>query len=313
DLRRLTTLRPSPKAMFGVTFLSIWATMLRFHLFPDTPLLHHYPSRLCTEPTRVLIVVKTYPSNHRLRQAIRETIGHKAVTSAFLWRVLFYMGNTEDKNTSQFLRKEIWKEDVFIAPYSAESSNVVMVFIETARWIHEKCTPQLEYLVHINDTTFPDLLALHEYIDKLDETDRNFHCNDKHLVPVGKHPTDSLYIPQTHFKDDLIPGYCESDAFVLKAQHLKVLVLASEAIPQYPLFGPYVTGHLTVLARLGHTSISGMIDVASNNPDWSSQALFVTGLKKPSLWKEYWIKRWLKHSHVTNVTSLLASKVLSSL
>ncbi|CAN8002318.1 unnamed protein product, partial [Ixodes hexagonus] len=276
--------------MLAVTVLLIWAKMLGFHRFPDTPLLHHYPSRLCTEPTRVLIVVKTYPSNHLLRQAIRETIGHKAVTSAFLWRVLFYTGNTEDKVASSFLRKEIWKEDVFIAPYSAEPSNVVSVFIKMARWIHEKCMPQLEYLVHTNDTTFPDLLALHEYIDKLDKADRYFHCNDKHLVPVGRHPRDSLYIPQVLFRGDLLPGYCEPDAFVLKAQHLKALVLASEVIPQYPLFGPYVTGHLTVLARLGHTSISGMIDVASNNPNWSSQALFITGLESPSLWKEYWMK-----------------------
>ncbi|XP_040068717.1 N-acetyllactosaminide beta-1,3-N-acetylglucosaminyltransferase 3-like [Ixodes scapularis] len=298
--------------MFAVTLLSSCATIMVVQLFPVAPLLHHYPNQLCCEPTRVLIVVKTYPSHKPLRQAIRETVASKSVTSALPWRVLFYMGHTEDKKMSTFLRKETRKGDVLIAPYSAESSNIIPIFIEAARWIVENCSPRLEYVVHINDTTFPDLLGLHEYIGKLDETDRYFHCDDQHFVPVRRRPGDRFYVPETLYRDAFLPAHCEPDTFLVKSGYLKALVLASEVIPQYPLFGPYVTGHLTVLARLGHIDISKRMELVSVHPDWDSCALFVSGLVNASLWKQYWFNRLLEHRHVTNVTAILARKMLTS-
>ncbi|KAL1427325.1 hypothetical protein MTO96_017613 [Rhipicephalus appendiculatus] len=193
-----------------------------------------------------------------------KSMGHAAIRSALPWKVVFYTGYTVDIVKSRALRREVLKGDLIIAPYEASSENTIKIFIETIRWISQQCEPGMHHLVHTNDTTMVDFLAAYEYMNGLeDASDRHFHCAVVQLLPVERSLNSSNYVPEELFRDSMWPTHCEGDAFIVHARHLKALVLSSEAIPQYPLLGPYVTGHLPVLARLGHRNIANR-NVASD-------------------------------------------------
>ncbi|KAH6943596.1 hypothetical protein HPB50_024783 [Hyalomma asiaticum] len=250
----------SPTTLIVFSFVSMVLLGLLLHNFTGTLLRQHFPGQLCQrrggDATAVVVAVRTRPNNFTLREAIRKSMGNSRVQAALPWKVIFYTGYSVDIVRSRALRREVLKGDLIIAPFEASFENTVKIFIETLRWISDQCLPGLEHLVHTNDTTMVNFVAAHEYMAGLEEEkDRHFHCAVAQLVPVERSPNSSMYVPESLFRDSLWPTHCEGDAFIVHAKHLKAIVLSSEAIAQYPLLGQYITGHLPVLARVGHRDI----------------------------------------------------------
>ncbi|KAK8756514.1 hypothetical protein V5799_000785 [Amblyomma americanum] len=218
---------------------------------------------------------------------------------------------------SRALRREVLKGDVIIAPYEAIVQNSVKIFIDAIRWVHEQCAPHLRYFIHTNDTTLVDLLAAHEYIAALNETnERYFHCVPVQLVLVNRDTNSSSFVPEYLFRDDYWPTYCEGDAYIIHAKHLRSLVRGSEAIKQYPRLTQYVTGHLPVVARVGHKNITRKVraegvqqpadEVAPERP------IFVSRLKSSSKWKPQWLKTLICYVGA-NETNEMTEKIVDKI
>lgn len=292
----------SPTTLVLVSFVSMVVLGLLLHHFTTTLLKQHFPTQLCQRrasdrfgATDVIVAVRTSPSKKRLREAIRKSMYHPSVRAVLPWQVVFYMGYSVDLVKSRALRREVLKGDVIIAPHEAVVENIVKIFIDTIRWVHEQCTPQLKYFIHTNDTTLVDLLAAHEYIAALNETnERYFHCKPVQLVMVNRDRNSSTYVPETLFRDEYWPTYCEGDAYIIHAKHLKPLVLGSEAIKQYPQLTQYVTGHLPVLARVGHKNITDKVGAQDEELRKGEvvrvRPIFVSKLNTSSQWRPQWLK-----------------------
>lgn len=310
----------SPTTLIVFSFVSMALLGLLLHHLTGTVLRQHFPAQLCqgkgaaSGATTVVVAVRTKPNNHVLRQAIRDSMGHSAIRSALPWKVVFYTGYTVDIVKSRSLRREVLRGDLIIAPFEASSENTVKIFIETLRWISQQCEPGLRHLVHTNDTTMVDFLAAYEYMDSLkDASDRHFHCAIVQLLPVDRYPNSSNYVPEELFRDSMWPTHCEGDAFIVHAQHLKALVLSSEAIPQYPLLGPYVTGHLPVLARLGHRNIANLTcALGGDTSSCEVSPIFVGNVTSKSLWWSRWLDTLVCHPR-RNKTEGLAKQILGKL
>ncbi|KAL3197226.1 hypothetical protein MRX96_014835 [Rhipicephalus microplus] len=309
----------SPMTLIVFSFLSMVLLGLVLHHFTGTLLRQHFPTQLCRRrnaagvATSVVVAVRTKPNNDTLRQAIRDSMAHSAVHSALPWEVVFYTGYTVDIVKSRALRREVLKGDMIIAPYEASSENTIKVFIETLRWISQQCEPGLHHLVHTNDTTMVDVLTAYEYMNGLeDASDRHFHCSMVQLLPVERSPNSSNYVPEELFRDSMWPTHCEGDAFIVHAKHLKALVLSSEAIPQYPLLGPYVTGHLPVLARLGHRNIANRTCTRRNLASKDDRPIFIGSVTTKSLWWTRWLETLVCCQH-SNKTEELAEQILRKL
>ncbi|CAN8007938.1 unnamed protein product [Ixodes pacificus] len=280
------------------------------HCFSDGPLEQHYPTQLCESSVEVIVAIRTAPGHYSTRQAIRKSIGNKATRTALPWRIFFYIGCTQDPKSSRVLRREIRKDDIIVVPTPHSSLNAVQIFLEMATWIYQHCNAR--YVIHINDTTFPDLVGLHRYIANLSQEDNGFHCSDQHSVSVQRNPADErFYLPPGLLKDDVFPPYCEGEAFVLKTRFLELLVNAAESSPQFPLFGQYVTGLLAKISNLEHKSIAKAMAGATDTWTRTERKLFITGMVKISMWKQYWMKMMVCYQDNDNLTLELAERIMS--
>lgn len=306
----------SPTTLIVFSFLSMVVLGLLMHHFTGTMLRQHFPTQLCQAHganITVVVAVRTKPNNYSYRSAIRNSMGHPVVRATLPWKVVFYMGYSADIVRSRSLRREVLKGDLIIAPYEASFENTIPIFIDTVRWIHDQCAPAMHHLVHTNDTTMVDFLSAHEYIDGLEEAeDRHFHCSVVQLVPVDRNPNSSTYIPEALFRDAYWPTHCQGDAFIVHSKHLQPLVLSSEAIAQYPMLGPYVTGHLPVLARVGHRDISPRMkrldDVPANQN--SLRPIFVSNVTERSQWKAQWLKTLVCYANANKTTEEMTDRIL---
>ncbi|XP_002406847.3 beta-1,3-galactosyltransferase 9-like [Ixodes scapularis] len=294
----------SPVGLIVVTFLSLCSMGIILHGLLDRPLEKHHPSQLCGSSVQVIVAIRTAPSHYSTRRAIRKSIGNEATRTALPWRILFYMGSTQDPKSSRVLRKEIKKDDIAVAPIPDSSPNAIRIFLEMAAWLHQHCSAQ--YVVHINDTTFPDLLGLHMYIANLSEEDNGFHCSVQHSVREQSDPAQKQF-----FLPHVFPAYCEGDAFVLKTKFLEILVNAAENSPQFPLFGQYVTGQLAKVSNLGHKNIAEAMAGVTDTGKWTERKLFITRMVKVSLWKLYWMKMLVCYQDNENITSELTERIMN--
>ncbi|KAH9365506.1 hypothetical protein HPB48_016284 [Haemaphysalis longicornis] len=160
---------------------------------------------------------------------------------------------------SRALRRETLKGDIIVTPHEHQVQNTVKFFLDATRWVHERCQPKLRYFIHTNDSTMVDLVAVHEFLSGMNGEDRHFYCGVVYRVPVDRNVSSPAYVTGTQLPDKHFPSLCEGDAFILPAKFLKSLVVAPEAIPQYPVLGPYVTRHLPIMGQVGHKQLSAKV------------------------------------------------------
>ncbi|XP_077528086.1 UDP-GlcNAc:betaGal beta-1,3-N-acetylglucosaminyltransferase 8-like [Haemaphysalis longicornis] len=259
-----------------VSFLTVLTPSLLVIQLTRASVPQHFPTHLCQRQANqpaieVVLAVKTSPANFAERQAIRHSMASPPALAVLPWRVVFYMGYARDmanvrslvstsRRRSRFLRWEVSnKGDLIIAPHEDHAQNTVKVLMHTIRWVHERCEPELRYFVHTNDSTMVDLVAAHEFLRNVTEGARCFYCAPVSNVPVDRNVSSPTYVSKTLFPDQYFPTFCEGDAIIVPAKKLRPLVLASEAIAQFPLLGPYITGHLPVLAGIVHNDLSAKV------------------------------------------------------
>lgn len=294
---------------FLLIIISLSYVGFAWHLYANGPFRKHSPNRLCAEDVQVIVAYQTSPGHHSYRTVIRNTVGHAFVRGALPWRILFYMGYTEDRHTQNLLRKELLNNDLIVVPLQHHHRSAIPIFLETARWINSECGKNLRYLVHVSDTTFVDIAGLFEYLGNQNNADRYIHCRLVHLEPVERNPVARDAVPETVFRDSWFPTYCEAGLFVVGAQHLHRLVLAADAIPQYPLFPQYVTGHINVLLRLTHKDISNRTEWRTDGTPEDKRKLFAFSVPKHFQWRKLWLRSSVCFAD-TNLTTKLMHDIL---
>ncbi|XP_064479773.1 beta-1,3-galactosyltransferase 9-like [Ornithodoros turicata] len=287
--------------------LVLCCVALTLHRLRQGALRSHYPETFCRDHVQVVVAVQSAPDNFRQRMAIRKTLGNSAVTRILPWRVLFYT-TPPRKELIQVMRSELAKEDLLVT----QGKDNVTSFLDMAHWVSERCGTWLRYLVHINDTTFADLVALHEYTLRLPSDDSDFHCQVEAMVRVERDPSHPDYIPETVFRDNIFPNHCHGSAFIVPGRFLEPLVYASRSIPPYQAFGPYLTGHLPVLARLGHTDVRSRMNNTVNGV-WTERKFFTGGFNDTDMWKRHWLKTLVCFKDNENTTSTLTQSIVRSI
>lgn len=273
-----------------------------WYLYYQGSFVEHYPDRLCDGDVQVIVAYQTSPSNHFIRSVIRKSVGHGSVKAALPWRIVFYMGYTEARRTNTYLKRELVHDDLIVVLLQHRADSEIPIFLEAARWINNRCSRSLRYLVHANDSTFVDVMGLHEYMGNLTGADRHFHCILKRLEPVERNTALTDAFPGSTF-----PAYCEGGTFFLGARYLPSLLVAADAIPRYSLFAQYITGQLSVPMKLRHKDISERIGLAAYNQE--ERKLFLLGVKKSYKWKKLWLRSSICYTD-TNLTWQLSESIL---
>lgn len=314
----------SPVTTVLVGFLSLVVLGLLLRHFTDTLIRQHFPNQLCQHAAikpavEVVVAVRSWPSNHANRQTIRKSLANPVLRSILPWRVVFYMGYSPDRKRSNFLRREVLKGDVIIAPFEALGNNAVNIFLDAARWVLNGCWPKLRHFIHTNDSTMVDVLAVDEFTRKLTEDSPFIHCAVVGMVPVDRDVNSSTYIAESQLRDTHFPPFCEGDAFVVSTKDLKRLLLASPVVPRIPLLGPYVTGYLPVPYNISHKDIGGQIKAFSEQQPTSNcststeRSLFVTNVTKLSQWMPLWFRNLFCCLNQNSTTKQAPQKIMERL
>ncbi|KAH9384082.1 hypothetical protein HPB48_026065 [Haemaphysalis longicornis] len=251
----------SPVTILLVSFVSVLVLGLVFRHLEKALDRQYLPKQLChaagEKAIQVVVAVRTSPNNYDTRQAIRSSMASPAVRALLPWQVVFYMGHSLDRKTFSRAPTGGSQGRHHHHPLrNTTSGNTVKCFLHAIRWVHERCEPNLRYLIHTNDSTMVDLVAAYEYIWNMSGGNRYFYCSPVSNVPVDRDANSPTYLSETQFSKPHFSTFCEGDAFIVPAELLKTLVKVSQAIAQYPLLGPYVTGDLARVAEVGHRNIS---------------------------------------------------------
>lgn len=315
----LTRQTRSPVTLIVVSFLSICTLGLMLNWLTRDTIKQHYPTKLCSGAPAVILVVRTAPSRYGNREVIRKSIGHQSVRDVLSWRVLFYMGYTQDPRRAHYLKNELKKGDILLLPREASPSNIVRIFADAARWIANECSSGVRYLIHVNDTTFADFVGLYMYITSLPDTDKRIHCAKRQAGdPVDRNPENrGSYVPVSVQKEDTFPVHCAGEVFLVSSASFKLLAQGLEKALMFGLFGPFVTGTVPALVGLEHTCIANRFRVLEEEDDHKGERkLFVTGLRRVALWKKVWLQSLVCYPEVNGTLPLtdgIISKIQISL
>lgn len=315
----------SPLALVSICLLCVAALTLTSRARPALPVLSHYPNSLCAgNNTQVALVIRTWPENSAIRDAIRDTIAHSAVRSALpSWTFLFYTGFVRNSTRMDAVRREMKTHgDLLVSPFEAADNNSVEIVLDVMRWVEQRCgkTRPLRLFVHINDSVFADPVALEGYSHQMTDTAKrpSFYCKPVKGVDVSRDPNGVNFVPRDLFRGPVFPPYCEGDAFFINGSHLGPLYAASLYALHYTLLPQYVTGHMAVIADMGHVDVAKRMHVAAN-PDVGRTGrkpreaqLFVTGMWS-SMWKDVWLYSLYNQTRETQLEKKLVEGIVERL
>lgn len=294
----------SPLALLAICLLCLAGLAIISRKPPVAPPFSHYPSSLCAgNSTQVVLAIRTLPRHDAIRHVIRNSIAHSAVRSALpSWAFLFYMGFVRNSTRMDAVRGEINTHgDLLVSPIEAAANNSVEIVLDMMRWVEERCGKgrPLRLFVHVNDTVFVDPIALEGYLNQMNNSTvarPSFYCKTVKGVNVGRDPKGINFVPRDLFRGPVFPPYCEGEAFFINGSQLGPLYAASLYALHYTLLPQYVTGHMAVIADMGHVDIAQRIASAGNPESGGKYTgrkvgkanLFITNMWL-NMWKDIWL------------------------
>ncbi|KAH6930854.1 hypothetical protein HPB50_020058 [Hyalomma asiaticum] len=148
----------------------------------------------------------------------------------------------------------------------------------------------------------------------------SFYCKPVKGVDVGRDPNGVNFVPRDLFRGPVFPTYCEGDAFFINGSQLGPLYAASLYALHYTLLPQYVTGHMAVIADMGHVDIAKRMDRAGDAGGRKKYAsrkarearMFVTGMTL-SMWKDIWLYSLYNQTRATQVEKRLSEVIVERL
>ncbi|KAH7932816.1 hypothetical protein HPB49_003254 [Dermacentor silvarum] len=137
------------------------------------------------------------------------------------------------------------------------------------RWVTEHC-PNVSTIVKIDDDVGVHPFQLRRYLDEtLPQKNSCIHCNVLEGNPVLRDPQDRYCIPEDEVAQDTYPLMCSGCCIIMTIDTMRKLLRASEIAKAYAIDDAYVSGHLALIANVGHVTISSKVgfDVLHNARD----------------------------------------------
>ncbi|XP_050036082.2 acetylgalactosaminyl-O-glycosyl-glycoprotein beta-1,3-N-acetylglucosaminyltransferase-like [Dermacentor andersoni] len=290
----------SPLALLVICLLCVAGIAIMSRNPPVAPPFSHYPSSLCAgNSTQVVLAIRTLPRHDAIRHVIRNSIAHGAVRLALpSWAFLFYMGFVRNSTRMDAVRGEIQTHgDLLVSPFESAVNNSVEIVLDMMRWVEDRCGKgrPLRLFVHVNDTVFVDPIALEGYLHQMNSTAPrpSFYCKPVKGVNVGRDPKGVNFVPRDLFRGPVFPPYCEGETFFINGSQLGPLYAASLYALHYTLLPQYVTGHMAVIADMGHVSIAERIASAGSGGKYTGRKVGKANLFITNMWLSMWKDTWL--------------------
>lgn len=208
------------------------------------------PHNLCAEETNLLIAVHTARNNFDAREAIRETYGGLKSYKSWNLKVVFFMGiagTSEPTFVEPLLREESANySDIVVGDFMDTYKNLSYKHIMIYKWADQHCYhPNIEFVLKVDDDIFVNIFnVMDDIIPQLKSDKKSYRGLSMYGNGPQRGPKDKWYVSEDDYELDLYPDYCSGSAYVMKAEVIHKIVIASEKIP----FRLWVSLHgLTIL------------------------------------------------------------------
>ncbi|XP_049275443.1 acetylgalactosaminyl-O-glycosyl-glycoprotein beta-1,3-N-acetylglucosaminyltransferase-like [Rhipicephalus sanguineus] len=218
--------------------------------------------QLCGQPLDTLFFVHVAPSYWESRIHLRATLFEEAARAAFNWTGVFFVAQDKDPLVNDWTKLEAEvMGDVVVFHYNDTYFTTVYKFIRGMRWVTEYC-PKVRNIVKIDHDVSVDPFELRRYLNEnLPLKNSSIHCRVLKYNNVLRDGGDSHCVPEDQLPMDFYPHYCSGFSMMMTTDTMRKLYRASKFVKVYQIDDAYVSGHLALLANVGHVDIGRKVSL----------------------------------------------------
>uniref|UniRef100_T1JIK3 Hexosyltransferase n=1 Tax=Strigamia maritima TaxID=126957 RepID=T1JIK3_STRMM len=225
-----------------------WLTMkrdLRYYVseLNDTAIISPIETCLASPDNELLIIVVVCSSieNMAARVAIRATWGSPATYNQSQFRLIFFLGRSENDSSQASIFREseeygdIVQED-FIDTYNNLTLKSVMMLL----WVGRHCQ-RARFLLKTDDDTFVHLEALRTALKQRDQPNLLLGSLICGAIPI-KDRKSKWYSPSSMYRENVYPNYLSGTAYVVSRDLIRPLFKTALETPFFHLEDIFITG-----------------------------------------------------------------------
>ncbi|KAJ9601077.1 hypothetical protein L9F63_000812 [Diploptera punctata] len=224
----------------------------------------------CDSQLRLLIMVPSSPNNIEIRQAIRDTWGHR--DSDANSRLLFFLGHNGNVKHQRILDTVLSEaqehNDVIIEDFVDAYVNLTLKTIFMLKWIVNNCN-SVPFILKTDDDMIINVHRLQQELPMRFDPSKSLILGriQENAVPY-RDKSSKWYLPQILYEPNYFPTFAAGTAYVITQKALPELYSGALDTPLIPLEDVFLTG-LVANAKLGIPLIS--IEGFHNNKPSISQ------------------------------------------
>ncbi|KAG0432955.1 hypothetical protein HPB47_020362 [Ixodes persulcatus] len=184
------------------------------------------------------------------RNVLRHFVGNAALSSAYDWTTVFFVGISKNRTLGRAVQEEAAKYgDVVVLPYEDTYQNLTYKFVYGMKWTIEFC-PSVKYIVKIDDDMVANLVRVVRYLRRMQASPGfELHCFVWSRATVFRATSSPWYMPTDVYPRDKFPDYCSGRGVLFKSGALRRLYSASFCVPFHGIDDVYVTGDAALWAK----------------------------------------------------------------
>lgn len=210
----------------------------------------------------LLLVIKSPPVNHDLRQVLRSTWAMERSHYGATIRRVFLTGimrtGIEKDMLNNVLQVEQRKyNDIIQWDITDTSHNATLKQLLFLEWMDRNC-PKVHFLLYGEDDIFVNTYNMVEYLQGLPDNNGDKHLFVGSIIYRGpvRAPWSRYFVPVQVYEQDSYPPYCDAAGVVMSGFTASVIYNMSHTIPLHPLDDIYM-GICLAKAGLGLTYHGG--------------------------------------------------------
>ncbi|KAK6176906.1 hypothetical protein SNE40_015116 [Patella caerulea] len=258
--KSMTTTLSINHGVHNVTESKVLVNQTHFNNHPFHYILN--PTNICHgDNIYMLIYIHTAPVNFKKRVSIRETWGSQQFLNQFNSRLVFLMGRTIKKDTMLAITMESNQYgDIVQEDYIDSYRNLTHKANCALRWVTKYCS-NAKLILKTDDDIMVNIYHLLKYIHEKLETKTQpiknlLLCNKWKRMHVIREKRSKWYVSKEEFPYDFFPAYCSGSAFVMSADVVQKMELASRKMPFFWIDDYYLTGMVFNTLQIKHTEFN---------------------------------------------------------
>lgn len=225
----------------------------------------------CRNRTETMFFIHSAAGHQVHRNVLRHFVGNAALSSAYDWTTVFFVGISKNRTLGRAVQEEAAKYgDVVVLPYEDTYQNLTYKFVYGMKWTIEFC-PSVKYIVKIDDDMVANLVRVVRYLRRMQASPGfELHCFVWSRATVFRATSSPWYMPTDVYPRDKFPDYCSGRGVLFKSGALRRLYSASFCVPFHGIDDVYVTGDAALWAKVGHVAINS--EVSQDGENWEGVA-----------------------------------------